>query len=104
MPPGARLAASRGRSRRLCRRTDQGPRLRVARRRARSTAALIAFRAECRKKQKTLSHCSYTVFARLAVTGQRQRRGGAMAAVESANTVPWWREPTKDQWYAYVAA
>src|ERR1700758_224871 len=27
-----------------------------------------------------------------------------MAAVEIANPVPWWREPTKDQWYAYVAA
>jgi MFS transporter, SHS family, lactate transporter len=27
-----------------------------------------------------------------------------MAAVETAHNVPWWREPTKDQWYAYVAA
>jgi SHS family lactate transporter-like MFS transporter len=27
-----------------------------------------------------------------------------MAAVEVADTLPWWREPTKDQWYAYVAA
>src|SRR5262249_39708653 len=22
----------------------------------------------------------------------------------SSSTVPWWREPTKDQWYAYIAA
>src|SRR5262249_46328540 len=27
-----------------------------------------------------------------------------MAAVETLKAVPWWREPTKDQWYAYVAA
>jgi len=27
-----------------------------------------------------------------------------MAAVESVGTIPWWREPTKDQWYAYMAA
>jgi MFS transporter, SHS family, lactate transporter len=28
----------------------------------------------------------------------------AMAAVERMNTVPWWREPTKDQWVAWSAA
>src|SRR5271156_5824880 len=27
-----------------------------------------------------------------------------MADVASGVSVPWWREPTKDQWYAYVAA
>jgi MFS transporter, SHS family, lactate transporter len=27
-----------------------------------------------------------------------------MAAVESVRDLPWWKEPTKDQWYAYVAA
>jgi SHS family lactate transporter-like MFS transporter len=27
-----------------------------------------------------------------------------MAAVDTLKTIPWWREPTKDQWYAYVAA
>ena len=27
-----------------------------------------------------------------------------MAAVETVRDVPWWREPTKDQWYAWVAA
>src|SRR5208283_675094 len=27
-----------------------------------------------------------------------------MAAVETMNNISWWREPTKDQWYAYVAA
>ena len=27
-----------------------------------------------------------------------------MAAVETTKTIPWWKEPTKDQWYAYVAA
>ena len=25
-------------------------------------------------------------------------------AVRAAHAVPWWKEPTKDQWYAYVAA
>src|SRR5215813_6988735 len=27
-----------------------------------------------------------------------------MAAVETLKPIPWWKEPTKDQWYAYVAA
>jgi SHS family lactate transporter-like MFS transporter len=27
-----------------------------------------------------------------------------MAAVETVRAIPWWREPTKDQWYAYIAA
>src|ERR1700751_2288402 len=27
-----------------------------------------------------------------------------MAAVATTNTIPWWKEPTKDQWYAWVAA
>jgi SHS family lactate transporter-like MFS transporter len=27
-----------------------------------------------------------------------------MAAAETVGAIPWWREPTKDQWYAYVAA
>src|SRR5215469_1619595 len=27
-----------------------------------------------------------------------------MAAVETVKSVPWWREPTRDQWYAWVAA
>ena len=27
-----------------------------------------------------------------------------MAAVETVRALPWWKEPTKDQWYAYVAA
>jgi SHS family lactate transporter-like MFS transporter len=27
-----------------------------------------------------------------------------MSAVESVSAVPWWKEPTKDQWYAFVAA
>ena len=27
-----------------------------------------------------------------------------MTAVESVNTIPWWKEPTKDQWLAWVAA
>ena len=26
------------------------------------------------------------------------------AAAGSNPSVPWWKEPTKDQWYAYVAA
>jgi len=27
-----------------------------------------------------------------------------MAAAETVRAIPWWREPTKDQWYAFVAA
>jgi MFS transporter, SHS family, lactate transporter len=27
-----------------------------------------------------------------------------MATVETADTIAWWKEPTKDQWYAWVAA
>jgi SHS family lactate transporter-like MFS transporter len=27
-----------------------------------------------------------------------------MAAIETIKPIPWWKEPTKDQWYAYVAA
>ena len=27
-----------------------------------------------------------------------------MTAVETANNIPWWKEPTKDQWLAWVAA
>jgi len=27
-----------------------------------------------------------------------------MAAVDTVKPIPWWREPTRDQWYAYVAA
>src|ERR1700747_2938625 len=27
-----------------------------------------------------------------------------MAAVETVGSIPWWKEPTKDQWYAWWAA
>src|ERR1700747_2581036 len=27
-----------------------------------------------------------------------------MAAVDGATNIPWWKEPTKEQWYAWVAA
>src|SRR5437588_5808164 len=27
-----------------------------------------------------------------------------MAAAETLRDLPWWKEPTKDQWYAYIAA
>src|SRR5437660_9623610 len=30
--------------------------------------------------------------------------GKAMAAVETLKTIPWWKEPTRDQWYAWWAA
>jgi MFS transporter, SHS family, lactate transporter len=30
--------------------------------------------------------------------------GGAMAAVETVKSIPWWQEPTKEQWHAWVAA
>ena len=27
-----------------------------------------------------------------------------MSATSRGSAVPWWKEPTKDQWYAYMAA
>src|SRR5215813_9052887 len=27
-----------------------------------------------------------------------------MATIDATNNIPWWKEPTKDQWYAWVAA
>src|SRR5260370_31316008 len=27
-----------------------------------------------------------------------------MAAIETVKSIPWWKEPTKDQWLAWVAA
>jgi MFS transporter, SHS family, lactate transporter len=27
-----------------------------------------------------------------------------MATIDTANRIPWWKEPTKDQWFAWVAA
>ena len=27
-----------------------------------------------------------------------------MAVIETVKSIPWWKEPTKDQWYAWVAA
>src|SRR5580693_6179343 len=27
-----------------------------------------------------------------------------MATIEAANNIPWWKEPTKEQWYAWIAA
>ena len=27
-----------------------------------------------------------------------------MTASVASPSVPWWKEPTKDQWYAYIAA
>ena len=27
-----------------------------------------------------------------------------MAAVETVKSIPWWKEPTRDQWYAWWAA
>src|SRR5215467_12177587 len=29
---------------------------------------------------------------------------GAMATTETAERIPWWKEPTKEQWYAWWAA
>src|SRR6266446_8153558 len=55
------------------------------------------------KKGKTVLHRRYTVAARLP-NGGRTEREGAMATVETVNSIPWWKEPTKDQWLAWVAA
>jgi MFS family permease len=39
------------------------------------------------------------------VKSEEQRRTVVMSGiVGTSSTVPWWREPTKDQWYAYFAA
>ena len=27
-----------------------------------------------------------------------------MATIETAKPIPWWKEPTKDQWHAWIAA
>jgi len=27
-----------------------------------------------------------------------------MATIDTTQRIPWWKEPTKDQWYAWVAA
>src|SRR5690349_12614198 len=32
------------------------------------------------------------------------REAYCMSASVASSSVPWWKEPTKDQWYAYVAA
>jgi SHS family lactate transporter-like MFS transporter len=28
----------------------------------------------------------------------------SVSSIPASSSVPWWKEPTKDQWYAYVAA
>src|ERR1700738_3644823 len=45
-------------------------------------------------------------FLQGSATGAASEEEGVMAALEreSANPVPWWKEPTKEQWYAWVAA
>src|SRR3981081_3922178 len=35
---------------------------------------------------------------------RQQGRSAMVAAAENVTPVAWWREPTKDQWYAYFAA
>jgi hypothetical protein len=42
--------------------------------------------------------------ARLGDRAALNRWRCAMAATVETAAIPWWREPTKDQWYAYVAA
>src|SRR5579871_3171957 len=32
------------------------------------------------------------------------REAYCMTASVASSSVPWWKEPTKDQWYAYIAA
>src|ERR1700685_1694843 len=34
----------------------------------------------------------------------RIREATPMAMSVSSHEIPWWKEPTKDQWYAFVAA
>ena len=37
--------------------------------------------------------------------GKPSEAGGeAMTTVETVKNIPWWKEPTKDQWLAWVAA
>src|SRR6201996_6795200 len=45
-------------------------------------------------------------FLQGSATGAASEEEGVMAPVEReiANPVPWWKEPTKEQWYAWVAA
>src|SRR6266852_5288632 len=52
----------------------------------------------------TFPHAYFSLNARLCGRSRLERRGEAMSAVESVRAVPWWQEPTKDQWYAWWAA
>src|SRR6266446_8117637 len=45
-------------------------------------------------------HCRQGSKGGAALEGE----GGSMAAVETVNNIPWWKEPTKDQWVAWLAA
>src|SRR6266478_9521144 len=56
------------------------------------------------KNQETIAYCSSTLLARLHEGSLPESGGKAMAAVETVKPIPWWREPTRDQWYAWVAA
>src|SRR5262249_36892245 len=40
----------------------------------------------------------------MAAKRPASNRGRAMAVAATEIQVPWWKEPTKDQWYAYIAA
>src|SRR6476619_802888 len=35
---------------------------------------------------------------------KKQKQGVRFMSATTANTTPWWKEPTKDQWLAWVAA
>src|SRR4051794_7916921 len=39
-----------------------------------------------------------------AITGQNRGTRTMSGYASDAAKVPWWKEPTKDQWYAYIAA
>jgi hypothetical protein len=46
-----------------------------------------------------------TLSAQLIAPSEAQKGIGEMSwSNATALNVPWWKEPTKDQWYAYLAA
>ena len=62
----------------------------------------LLFAGEIRvKNHKTFLHRCPTVCARLRKRGCLEQEVAAMATIETTKRIPWWKEPTKDQWLAW---
>src|SRR5205823_8012289 len=69
--------------------------------------AVCSFACRLRtEKNQRLFRIAGLAFLQGSGAGTDSGRRGIMAAVEreTVNPVPWWKEPTKDQWYAWWAA